>query len=289
MLGGHAGKHRGDSKAIRIPNFHAFGEEILKTITIIGRGLNPSKHLTLEGIDALKRADAIFGIEPDVDSWRDISHTHGLVPIQQVGHLYRDGAVDQENYESFLRFIERSLETYNNISLLVAGHPRVGVTFVQRIEKMIGKFDDEIEVRFIPNVSSFDMMIDDLKLDPLEQGAAILDANRVLLFQMPFVHSCNYFIYHVCSVGTSRTCYSDPQVVNKLTLLKKYLEKYYPSNKTMKLCRAENGNQESSRYLEFTLSDLDTLGGEIDYSTTLFIPAEFPRSVDLDYLKMLKV
>lgn len=256
-----------------------------RKITIIGRGIDPAKNLSLAAIRALKTADRVIGIEPEKETWRALRDEFGLPEIHDVSGLYIDGHRDSDNYDRFIKYVLGLSDRYPNLVLLIAGHPRLGVTFLRKLERNV---PDGLSIEVIEGISSFDVMINDLALDPLERGTAILDANRLLLFQYELEPTLAYFIYHVCSVGTSKTYYADASRDNRLELLKKYLLKAYSAEKLLYLCKASNGASDTTSLIPFSLSRLEEMSVQIDFGTTLHIPSEKPKRLDREYLKLLE-
>ena len=254
-------------------------------ISIIGRGVDPRRHLSLEALNALRRADLIIGIEPETEFWNSLAQEYALKPILDVSHLYRAGAKDLNNYQAFIEYILSSATEHQNIAVLVAGHPRLGVTFAQLLEKQTA--GSPIDVHFIPGISSFDVMINELGVDPLERGAMIMDSNRLLLFDYNLDPAIDYFFYHVCSVATQAVNFHDPSVGNQIHRLQAHLERFFKPTKTIYLCRAANGSSEQSTYTPITLGDLTHHLGEIDFSTTLYVPSEQPTRLNQEYLEIL--
>jgi hypothetical protein len=82
--------------------------------------------------------------------------------------------------------------------------------------------------------------------------------------------------------------YQDASRDNHLHRLQVYLEKFYPSDKKIYLCRASNGAGESGCRIEIELGALAASLSRIDFSTTLFVPADLPRRLDEELLKMIE-
>ncbi len=256
----------------------------MKTLYIIGRGIDPSAHLTIEGIQALQKSEVVYGIEPEKQTWIELAAKYDIPEVTDITQLYRCGSEDQKNYSNFIDFIKEKFHTKSNIALLIAGHPRLGVTFAQTINKKIG---NDIKIKFIANVSSFDIMINDLSLDPLEQGSCLVDANRLLLFNYHLETSINYFVYHICSVGTKRLNFDDSLKDNQLSLLRDYFLKFYSHNKIVYFCKAANGPNEQGCYTPVVLSELIDKASIINFGTSLYIPAENPKSFNRDFFNLL--
>ncbi|WP_059359587.1 SAM-dependent methyltransferase [Parachlamydia acanthamoebae] len=252
-------------------------------ISIIGRGIDPSKHLSLNAIKALQKANKIVGIEPEKKFWSEIEKEFDTKKIESLGHLYQNEKKDVFNYQFFIQHILDLSSKFSHLALLVAGHPRFGVSFIEMLKQSSTK---NLEIEIIDGISSFDVMTSFIQMDPLEQGTALIDANRLLLFQYKIEPALSYFIYHICSIGTSKTNFLNPEKDNRLDLLKNYLLKYYPENKEVALCRISNGQNEKSRLINSTIADLNI--SEIDFSTTLYIPANNPNQIDWNFLNLLR-
>lgn len=257
----------------------------MKTITVVGRGMDPAKHLTLDGIRALKQADIVLGIEPETEAWAALKQEFGVPDVQDVGCLYKNGAKDADNYSSFINHILSVSETQQNTVLVVAGHPRLGVTFAQMLSQ---RKNLDCEIRFIEGLSSFDVMLNDLAMDPLERGTAIWDVNRALLFEYKMEPSTNYFLYHVCSVGNSNTNFLDSSEGNQLMVLQNYLLRFYSPEKVIYLCKASNGEKHSAEYIPVLIQDLFKNAKQIDFGTTLLVSAEKPTHINREFLNTLR-
>jgi uncharacterized protein YabN with tetrapyrrole methylase and pyrophosphatase domain len=254
-------------------------------ISIIGRGINPNQHLTVGAIRALRAADKVIGIEPEQAAWANLQQEFGLPAIEDVSHLYENGARDQDNYNRFIAHVVGLSATCQNLVLLVAGHPRLGVTFIPGLQAALG---NSAEVEVLEGISSFDVMTNQLAVDPLERGSVLLDANRTLLFNYELEPSLAYYIYHVCSVANSRTDYQDTPKANKVGLLRDYLLRSYAPEKTIYLCRGAAGETMAAKITPFVLRDFEAIAAEIDFATSLYIPAEKPRQLNKDYLNLLR-
>ena len=131
-------------------------------------------------------------------------------------------------------------------------------------------------------------MINDLHLDPIERGSSLLDVNRLLLFEYHLDTSINYFLYHICSVGTQNVNFREPTKDNKIILLQNYLLKFFAPEKNIYLCKASNGNKHQKSYSKITLKELAANVQEIDFGTSLYIPAESPTKINQEYLNLIR-
>lgn len=257
----------------------------MSKISIIGRGLDPAKHLSLLALKTLQRANKIVGIESEKEFWLQLQEEFGICAIEDLGSFYRSEDRDAVNYLRFVDYVLDLSSRFSHLALLIAGHPRLGVTFVELLKKSSPR---NLEIEVIDGISSFAVMTTYLGIDPLEEGSVLLDVNRLLLFQYQLEPALSYFIYHVSSIGNSKTNFINPALENRLDILKNYLLKYYPENKEVVFCRISDGKNESSKQLRSTILDLEACTPEIDYSTTLYIPAEKPSQIDWNYFNLLR-
>ncbi|WP_206918487.1 SAM-dependent methyltransferase [Alicyclobacillus suci] len=161
-------------------------------VYVIGAGIRGRKHLTLEAISFLKQASLVLFFPCETISKDWLENNLGVACAESLHALYQDGARDEDNYT---RIVNRILESANEVStvaVLMPGHPRVGVTWIADLE--IAKYNGNIQLRVVDGISSVDTMISDLKRDPLEHGALIVDANRILLYNLNLDPRLDHYI-----------------------------------------------------------------------------------------------
>lgn len=253
-------------------------------ITIIGRGVDPAKHLSISALKVLQKVDRIVGIESEMEFWSELQKDFKIPQVEDLRSLYRSQDKDMVNYYRFVDTVLDISSKCPHLALLVAGHPRLGVTFIDLLK---AKASNNLEIEILDGISSFDVLLTHIGIDPLEQGTVLLDVNRLLLFQYRLQTELSYFIYHASSTGNSTTNFLNPSLNNRIDILKQYLLKYYSQNKELFLCKVSNGKNESSNMVRTSIKELDICIEKIDYSTTLYIPPEKPTNLDWDYLKLL--
>lgn len=238
----------------------------MKHINIVGCGVNVLDHLTLNAITVLGHSELVLALVTNAEI--EILSKYCL-NIINITPLYKDGDKDTENYYRIYKNTLSHLNHFNNISLLVPGHPRLGVTLTQLFEIQSEKNNYTINV--IPGISSFDTMLNDLKIDPLERGSIIIDVNRVLLFDYPINTSLDHFFYHICSIGNIKTEFSNPNDNNRVSLLKKHLLKFYSPEKKITMIQSQSLDSTKMQLTESTLEDINLLLYDVNFSCSLFI------------------
>lgn len=255
----------------------------MNKISVIGSGMTGISQITKDGFDVINNSKivlwigSIFGLN-DYLIQRNTN-------CEDLSHLYEDGGVDLDNYTRIIDRLMTHLNIYEDICLVVPGHPRVGVTIVQLLQQR--SKNDGFEFRCYPGISSFDAMINDLGIDPLEEGVSIVDANRLIIYDYAMEPCINYFIYHVCSVGNAKTDYLSPHKNNKASYLKKKLLKHYAPETTIYLLSASVDESSEPDKVQGSINNIEDLFLSMTYRHTLYIPAILPSKnrVDFDFLK----
>jgi hypothetical protein len=130
-------------------------------------------------------------------------------------------------------------------------------------------------------------MMNDLGRDPLEYGSLIVDANRLLLFDLTIDTSVDVYVYHVCSVGQPIVARLAANTGSNLKELKAKLAKSYPLSHEVSLVNAGLGDVEGNSFPTCPLGELDSVSALIDYNTSLFIPAIPVDVVNLRFLNSM--
>jgi precorrin-2 methylase len=252
-------------------------------IYIVGSGIIGIEQLTLQAVEALKVSKKVlfFGNLQNVKKLE----SYGIQNIESITSLYKNGVPDSENYKNILLKVYHDVRKHNSISLLLPGHPKVGVTIAQQLE--VDRKQHGFKLQIIPGISSFDTMIIDLNKDPLERGTVILDANRLLLFRYKIETALDHYIYHVCSIANKNTDYLNPSENNRGNLLEDYLLEFFPKEHPVKLVESSSSLKKESCIHESTIGSLSKLLTKVNFNSTLFIGAVPPKNVDKEFLKVL--
>ncbi|MFW1780804.1 SAM-dependent methyltransferase [Acinetobacter seifertii] len=250
----------------------------MKKINIVGGGLRSANQMTLEAISIIRSSsfvlvwggliEGITEILNDINpNWKDISS------------FYLNNADDTVNYQILNKKVIEAVREFDNLSIIVYGHPKVGVTFSQNIQELINLSKIEADVICYPGISSFDTMLIDKSLDPLEEGTCLVDANRLILYDLNMDTSLNYFIYHVCSIGVRQTDFVSPHETTKSLYLKEKLKKHYSLDHPLELLLSPTSNNSLLKITHGTINALEEILKNVSFSSTLFIPAKLP-SID---------
>lgn len=257
----------------------------MKKIIIIGYGIHGISQLTLEAFDYIRSSEltCILGPLIHYNALKEMNVNN----INLINKLYENDKADIDNYTNIANYIIQQLDQYQNVTFLVPGHPRVGVTLTYLLEKK-GK-ENNFECLVLPGISSFDTMINDLKCDPLERGSVILDVNRLLLFNHSMDNKLNYFLYHICSIGNKKTNFKNPQKDNKTHLLKQHLLKFYKNNDPIYLLQSSTSQEKDSIITTGTVELIEGLLEKVNFDCSLFIPGKIDKEhINQEFYEVIK-
>jgi hypothetical protein len=241
-------------------------------LRVIGYGMNWRGHLTLEGLAEIRRCRAILYLPTIRGEIEEVLNELNITNHEDISALYCDGDIDTENYRRIYQRTMLAVRQFGDVGLLYPGHPRVGVTPVQWFR--VSCRASGIRLTVVPAISSFDTMINDLERDALEFGSVLVDANRMLDRNIPLISSLDYYIYHVCAIGTSRTNLSDPLKDSAWPKLVEHVKQFRKPEHPVMLIQSAAADYLSSTCLTETVGSLFKIGEHIGFGTTLFVPAQ---------------
>ncbi len=246
-------------------------------ITFVGTGIQQYNQLTLKGLKALQDSKVVLTFEWDEHFFQ----SHSIQNVFDLRPLYINGAKDEDNYQSIEKFILNSEAKYGEVTVAVPGHPRLGVTILNRLTR-------RRTIQVIEGISSFCTMINDLDRDPLERGTVLMDANRFLLFDIQTSPFLDHFFYHICSVGTARTNLHEPSQGNSIKLLTEKLTSFFGPEHSVFLISSSTRHGSNSHIQQLHLQDLTQAIHTITFDTTLFAPAKKLQTINRDFLKLIQ-
>lgn len=246
----------------------------MKRLRVIGTGIKGINHLTMESIShfqTCKKTLLYFPQQELIAYFRENNLFN-----EDITYLYKHGGVDKNNYEEIVNRVLSEVADYHDVSFCLPGHPGFGVSLLKTLKTRCK--EQAINLSVSIGVSSFDTMVDDLSLDPIEHGSVIVDANLLVLLDYNMETRLNHFIYHICSVGTTRTHINNPQQDNKLIFLQQKLLKHYPENHLVKMISSAEYGRPVATIKECSIGKLEELLPQITFSSSLIVPYIKPEA-----------
>lgn len=229
--------------------------------------------MTLGAIEALRAVgEVLFFPIADIDgAW--LKDAIGVRKVHDLRREYRDGDIDEDNYERVVARVIAGATEHGTCALLVPGHPRMGVTLTSMLTEP--QRHPPASIAVVDGVSSLDTMFTDLRRDPLEWGSVVLDVNRLLRSRVALNPRLDHYIYHVCSIGTHRTHQSEPLRDSDWHALADHLSRYYEPHQPLALVESRPAGPAATHWA--TLRTYGELLNFVTFSTTLFLPADRAR------------
>jgi Tetrapyrrole (Corrin/Porphyrin) Methylases len=250
----------------------------MRRIRVVGLGVRGIEQLTLAGLRQLREAEAVLHlVDPSVDV-RELTDR----PTGSLHAVHREGLLAGDDFGRLLARILECAGRHRDIAVLLPGDPRVGVTVVQRLQRLAD--DGEFALHVEPGISRLTAIVNDLGIDPLERGTLVVDANRLLLFEQIPDPAFNTFIHHVCPTGATAHPF---EPADQVALLQQRLLRVYEPDHPVRLIEpdaADGGRTVASAGRVGALTDLL---GQLTFASTLFVPAAAPRRVDRAVLALL--
>jgi uncharacterized protein YabN with tetrapyrrole methylase and pyrophosphatase domain len=262
------------------------GDVPIRRLNIVGAGIACPGHLTLEALQAIRSCSKMAHLGVSPEHLAPLCEITGNVPAISLDELYEDGAQDQQNYSRIVTAVIGNLLSTDSLAFVLYGHPRMGVSLVRQLERTLGS--EPVSISVLPGISSFDTIINDLAVDPLEYGSVIIDANRLLLFEIQLNPLLEHYIYHISSIGTALTNFTEPTSVNRLDLLREYLLRYFPPHHPAMLISSATAPDSHAERTELQLENLMDFASSIHYGHSLYIPHTKHVRLNEEFLRFLR-
>lgn len=258
----------------------------MKHLHVVGAGMDPGNDLTLLGVCSLQKSQHVLVITGDFERACKVLKQIGTsASIEDMMVLYRDGELDILNYQRIAQRIVACCNKYDHVSVLVNGHPLVGVSWWKHLGS--DKAMSNVQIEYVEAVSSALSVFCAIRRDPIEHGVTVVDVNRLLLFNYSVATDIDLLILDICSVGTRRTHLSNPAVNNKWEALCDYLDARYPADHQCYLVFLSMNPDFPCQKTRVTIKELRASLGQLHFGTTLLIPALPPSQVSVEFLSSL--
>lgn len=234
-------------------------------ITLAGIGIGGFDLVTLETVEALKKARVIFDL-----TW---SHHQRLKnygkPIVRIDDSYWSGELDEKVYRKLADMVLAEAKKGPRVVYVEDGHPAFydDVTWdIYRRGKKRG-----LKVRILPAVSCLDSMIANCGLE-IGGGFQIFEATSLVAFNQQINPHADLLVMQIGWFGTSLLYEVDSNKPGRFRPLIDYLRTFYPPDHPVSILRAPRSQRESSLVLSTKLDSLDRYRRRIAIDSCLFIP-----------------
>jgi precorrin-6B methylase 1 len=252
-----------DTRSAHRDLYHVANTADLPALTVVGTGLIPWKHMTLEALDAIERADKVHFVVADImmERW--------LQDLNPTAERLAEYLPDRPRHESYRIWTDTVLESVRaglRTCAVSYGHPGVFVQFTRNaIRQARGEGYSAV---MLPGISSEDCLFCDLGMDPgplgLQSYGATVFVERRPLFDTgtPLIlWQITVASNHGPPIGTDRA---------GLNLLTKVLLEWYPPEHLVVVYEGSRNPAVEPIIQTIALSRLATV--RMRRSGTLFVP-----------------
>jgi uncharacterized protein YabN with tetrapyrrole methylase and pyrophosphatase domain len=191
------------------------------SLVVVGTGIRPGLHLTLETRKRIERADEVLYLLAELapNSW-----IHQLNPsAESMIGIYRPGRDQREVYEELVERVLQRVRQGRNVCMVTYGHPAV---LDDSCHEAVRRARAEgYSADLLPAVSAIDCLLADLDVDPGRDGLQLFEATDFLLRRRALDVSVPLVLWQISVIGETRTT----ETVNRkgLALLADRIEELY--------------------------------------------------------------
>ena len=146
------------------------------SLTIVGAGIKPGRHLTQEARVHIERADKVLYLlaEPPTSDWIE-----GMNPsAESLAPLYEPGRPHAEVYEALVTAMLDRVRRGEHVCVVTYGNPAV---FDQSSHETVRRAREEgFTAKILPGISALDCLFVDLGIDPGQDGFQCFEASEFL-------------------------------------------------------------------------------------------------------------
>jgi CheY-like chemotaxis protein len=166
-------------------------------LTIVGLGIRPEDHLTVEAAEQLRIADEVFYLVGD-----PFAEAAVLEIVPDAVNLYRhytNSSARRTFYYEIAREVAAAVARSQRVCFAVYGHPTLGVDPVQEAVRLVRMQGAPVTV--LPGISSLDCLLADLGLDPMIAGIQGYEATKFLHTRPNFDSRVPLILFQIGTVG----------------------------------------------------------------------------------------
>jgi uncharacterized protein YabN with tetrapyrrole methylase and pyrophosphatase domain len=237
-------------------------------ITIVGTGIQGRRHMTQETVAALSSADVVYhlvtGREAVDELMRLNPNSHGLFD------MYSEGALDLDVYYRIVSFLLARAMPDRRVVFAVMGHPSIYVAATHLLREHGPRWG--VQVRVMAGVSAVDVMLLSLNADIGSTGMQVLDANRLVSYQLVPETRMPAIVFQIGCFGSGYITRSQVNAPDRLAPLAAYLQRFYPAAHPVDIVECDMGFPHQEQRYRMPLAELANRAGVVTYNSTLFIP-----------------
>jgi hypothetical protein len=193
-------------------------------LTIVGTGIRAGLQTTPEARSRIESAQKVLYLESSGISGTWVASLNSSA--QSLAGFYEPGKPRMEIYEAIVEEILAWVRRGLDVCVVFYGHPGLLVYPAHAALKRARQ--EGFPARMLPAVSSEDLLIAELEVDPGESGCQSYDATSFLLHQFKFDPRAALILFQLCLLGDME--YTEKSSSRKLPVLVEFLLPSYGSD-----------------------------------------------------------
>ena len=253
-------------------------------IWIAGLGLQTVSQVTREVELAIRSSNEVFYLDTGVATR---SYLEGLCP--RVTSLYEESySIDDPRLNAYRHMAARVVDAaldHPPITFAIHGHPLIATHPPFLVLELARALD--LQVTVLPGISAIDVILADLRVDPVVQGVQMYEASDLLLRRRPLQPEVPAIIWQI---GPLETCLHSMAVSRpeRFSRFVAHLRQYYPPRHEVVAIYCSPHPILPPAILRFALEDMGQYAHEIHAGFTLYVPPAASRPIqDYDLLAKL--
>ncbi len=237
-------------------------------VYIIGLGIKPIQHLTLEAASAMRACRTVFTVD---HGFGVLDYIRKLGPrVVDLIPEYKEGRHRLDTYQHMAaKVIDQALRD-PPVALAVYGHPQWLVfpsELVSDAARHLG-----LNVTAIAGISSIDTLVLELGIDPAAEGMQIFEATGMVVNKMPITPTVPCVILQADAFNNELFS-TTRQKSERYTALIEYLATFYPMDHKLLSVYSATHALMNPITIAFPLRNLAEVFARETVSGTLFIPS----------------
>jgi uncharacterized protein YabN with tetrapyrrole methylase and pyrophosphatase domain len=250
----------------------------LPTIYVVGAGVDPVRHLTIEAIEVLGECKEIWTNVP-IDVFRRLPEALRLA-VRSLRPFYKDTQARRQNYADVTQHILARAGELGVVGYLTQGHPIIFDSVASNLYR-IGA-TRSMKVNLINGVSCIDTVLLDVHFDP-GGGLQIFEATHFVRDKLKFDTRAALLLLQPSVFGMSTPRLSANAPPSNLKTLRDALLAHYPADHSAVFVRSATSFNPPFM-VSVEIGALDTVAPSATLASTLFIAPlrERPAVVEPD-------
>ncbi len=235
------------------------------TVYVIGAGVDPKRHLTLEAIEALGSCKEIWTNVP-IEVFNHLPQTFAHA-ARSLKPFYKDNQPRRQNYADVTRHILSRAGELGVVGYFTQGHP---IIFDSVASSLYSQGTAQgLKINLIGGVSSIDTVLLDVRFDP-GGGLQIFEATNFVQHKLQFDTRAALLLFQPSVFGMSTPRLSANAPHPSLTHLRDALLAHYPAHHKASFVRSATSFNPPF-IIEVDVGELHTVSPSATLASSLFI------------------